>query len=77
MISAERAACKAARCSGRCRRCRGVAFIGDGNTMYAVHTSAGAILWSHQDIGSGSDFWGAPTISDGHLYVGNLYAFRP
>jgi outer membrane protein assembly factor BamB len=57
----------------------GVAFVGAGNTMYAVNTSTGAVLWSHQDTNAGSKFWGAPAISNGQVYVGNqdgnLYAF--
>jgi polyvinyl alcohol dehydrogenase (cytochrome) len=56
----------------------GVAFFGAGNTAYAVSTSTGAILWSHQGA-SGSAFWGAPSISNGQVYFGNmdgnLYAF--
>jgi polyvinyl alcohol dehydrogenase (cytochrome) len=59
----------------------GVAFVGAGNTVYAVASSTGAILWSYQDTNGGSDFWGAPTISNGQVYVGNqdgnLYAFGP
>jgi polyvinyl alcohol dehydrogenase (cytochrome) len=57
----------------------GVAFAGAGDTVYAVSVSTGAILWRYQDANSGSDFWGAPAISDGRFYVGNqdgkLYAF--
>jgi polyvinyl alcohol dehydrogenase (cytochrome) len=57
----------------------GVAFVGAGNTVYAVATSTGQILWSYQDTNGSSDFWGASTISAGHVYVGNqdgeLYAF--
>ncbi|MGN6677297.1 MAG: outer membrane protein assembly factor BamB family protein [Streptosporangiaceae bacterium] len=57
----------------------GVAFVGAGSTAYAVGTSTGAILWRHKDTHSGSNFWGAATISDGHVYFGNqdgrLYAF--
>jgi polyvinyl alcohol dehydrogenase (cytochrome) len=57
----------------------GVAFVGAGNTAYAVRTSTGATLWRDRDTTSGSNFWGAPTISDGHVYFGNqdgkLYAF--
>jgi len=57
----------------------GVAFVGAGNTVYAVSTSTGAISWSHQDTSSGSNFWGAAAISNGHVYIGNqdgnLYAF--
>jgi outer membrane protein assembly factor BamB len=58
---------------------RGVAFVGAGNTVYAVATRTGAILWSYQDGNGDSDFWGAATISNGRVYVGNqdgsLYAF--
>jgi outer membrane protein assembly factor BamB len=57
----------------------GVAFAGAGTTVYAIDTSTGAILWSYQDTNSGSNFWGAAAISNGHLYIGNqdgnLYAF--
>lgn len=57
----------------------GVARIGAGRTVYAIKTSTGAILWRYRDTHSGSKFWGAPTISNGQLYVGNqdgnLYAF--
>jgi outer membrane protein assembly factor BamB len=49
----------------------GVAFVGAGNTVYAVDTSKGSILWSYQDTNSGSNFWGAAAISSGHLYFGN------
>jgi polyvinyl alcohol dehydrogenase (cytochrome) len=57
----------------------GVAFVGAGNTAYAVATSTGTILWSYRDTNSGSDFWGAPAISNGQVYFGNqdgnLYTF--
>ena len=57
----------------------GVVFVGAGNTVYAIAASTGAILWSYQDTNGGSYFWGAPTISNGRVYVGNqdgnLYAF--
>ena len=57
----------------------GVAFVGAGNTAYAVDTSTGAILWTYKDTTSSSRFWGAPTISNGQVYFGNqdgnLYAF--
>jgi outer membrane protein assembly factor BamB len=59
----------------------GVVFVGAGNTVYAIAISTGAILWTYQDTNSGSDFWGAPTISNGQAYFGNmdgnLYAFGP
>jgi len=57
----------------------GAAFAGAGNTAYALNTSTGAVLRKYQDSSSGSDFWGAPAISNGHAYSGNqdgtLYAF--
>jgi outer membrane protein assembly factor BamB len=62
----------------------GVAFVDAGNTVYAVGTDRGTILWSYQDTNGGSGFWaagfwGAPTVSDGRVYVGNqdgnLYTF--
>jgi outer membrane protein assembly factor BamB len=57
----------------------GVVFAGAGNTVYALSTSKGSVLWKYQDSSSGSDFWGAPAISNGHAYFGNqdgtLYAF--
>jgi outer membrane protein assembly factor BamB len=56
----------------------GVAFFGAGNSMYAVGTSTGHILWSHQATSNGA-FDGAATISNGQVYFGNLngnlYAF--
>jgi polyvinyl alcohol dehydrogenase (cytochrome) len=59
----------------------GVAFAGAGDTAYAVSARTGAILWRYRDTNSGSDFWGAPAISNGHVYFGNqdgnLYAFGP
>jgi polyvinyl alcohol dehydrogenase (cytochrome) len=62
----------------------GVAFVDAGNTVYAVGTDKGTILWSYQDTNGGSGFWaagfwGAPTVSDGRVYAGNqdgnLYTF--
>jgi polyvinyl alcohol dehydrogenase (cytochrome) len=59
----------------------GVAFVTAGNTVYAVGTSKGTILWKFQDTNGGSwgGFWGAPTISNGRLFAGHqngrLYAF--
>ena len=59
----------------------GVTFVCAGPTVYAVNSGSGAILWSFTDPNPGSDFFGAPTISNGQLYVGNqdgiLYAFGP
>jgi polyvinyl alcohol dehydrogenase (cytochrome) len=62
----------------------GVAFVDAGNTVYAVGTNKGIILWSYKDTNGGSGFWaagfwGAPTVSNGRVYVGNqdgnLYTF--
>jgi outer membrane protein assembly factor BamB len=57
----------------------GVVFVGAGNTVYALDASTGAILWSYKDTTSGSDFWGAMTITNGVVYAGNqdgnLFAF--
>ena len=36
----------------------GVAFVGAGDTAYAIATSTGATLWSYRDTNGGSDFWG-------------------
>jgi len=57
----------------------GLAFVDAGNTVYAVGTNRGTIVWSYKDKHGGSRFWGAPTVSGGRVYVGNqdgrLYAF--
>jgi outer membrane protein assembly factor BamB len=57
----------------------GLAFVDAGNTIYAVGTNRGTIVWSYKDTSRGSRFWGAPTVSGGRVYVGNqdgrLYAF--
>jgi len=57
----------------------GLAFVDAGNTVYAVGTNRGTVVWRYQDKHRGSRFWGAPTVSGGRVYVGNqdgrLYAF--
>jgi outer membrane protein assembly factor BamB len=57
----------------------GLAFVDAGNTIYAVGTNRGTIVWSYKDTNRGSRFWGAPIVSGGRVYVGNrdgnLYAF--
>jgi polyvinyl alcohol dehydrogenase (cytochrome) len=57
----------------------GLAFVDAGNTVYAVGTKRGTIVWSYKDTHDGSRFWGAPTVSGGRVYAGNqdghLYAF--
>jgi outer membrane protein assembly factor BamB len=65
--------------SGAVTAVPGLAFVDAGNTIYAVGTNRGTIVWSYKDTHGGSDFWGAPTVSGGRVYVGNrdgnLYAF--
>lgn len=59
----------------------GVAFVAAGNTVYALGSIAGNILWTFRDTSSASQFWGAAAVSNGQLYIGNmdgnLYAFGP
>ena len=57
----------------------GVAVVGEGNKLVLVATSDGHSLYSYADTHSGSNFYGAATILNGVLYIGNfdgiLYAF--
>lgn len=57
----------------------GVAVVGEGSTFVLVATSNGHTLFSYTDINSNSNFYGAASISNGVLYIGNfdgrLYAF--
>ena len=57
----------------------GVAVVGEGNTLVLVATSDGHSLYSYTDTHSGSNFYGAASILNGVLYIGNfdgiLYAF--
>jgi polyvinyl alcohol dehydrogenase (cytochrome) len=56
----------------------GVAFVGEGTHFVAIDTSSGNILFNYD---TGSNIWGAASISNGVAYVGNqggtLYAFGP
>jgi hypothetical protein len=56
----------------------GVAYVGEGSHFVAIGTSSGNILF---DYDTGADIWGAASISNGVVYVGNqggaLYAFGP
>ena len=55
-----------------------VAFAG-GSVMELVDATSGEMLSTFQDPESGSYFEGAPSISNGSLYIGNakgtLYSF--
>lgn len=57
----------------------GVAFVGQGTYLMGIRTSDGTTLFTYQDSTSGSDFWAAPSVSNGMVYMGNqdgnLYAF--
>jgi outer membrane protein assembly factor BamB len=54
----------------------GVAFVGEGTHLVAIDTNSGDILFNYD---TGSNIWGAASISNGSVYVGNqggtLYAF--
>lgn len=54
----------------------GVAFLGEGTHFVAIDTSSGNVLYNYD---TGSNVWGAASISNGVVYVGNqggtLYAF--
>jgi len=57
----------------------GVVVVEDGSTMVLLNATSGQILFSYKDSTRGSVFYGAASISNGVLYVGNfdgnLYAF--
>jgi outer membrane protein assembly factor BamB len=57
----------------------GVLAVGQGTYVLAFDASTGASLFRFQDTNSGSNFWGAASISNGMMYIGNqdghLYAF--
>lgn len=57
----------------------GVAVVGEGYRIMLVSTSDGHLLYSYPDYHPGSNFYGAASISNGVLYIGNydgiLYAF--
>lgn len=57
----------------------GLAVVGAGTTVEVVNTSSGQILFTYTDTNSSTVFYGAATIANGVLYIGdssgNLYAF--
>lgn len=57
----------------------GVLAIGQGSNLTVLSASSGKHLFHYQDTTSGSVFYGAASISNGVLYIGNvdghLYAF--
>lgn len=57
----------------------GLLVIGSGAAMDVVNASNGQILYTYQDTGSNSGFWGAAMISGGVIYEGSksgtLFAF--
>ena len=59
----------------------GVVAITEGTYLIVVDAKSSNTLFRYDDTGSGSLFYGSPSISNGVLYVGNmdnhLYAFAP
>lgn len=57
----------------------GVAFVTEGTNLVAVSTSSGQVLKTLSDTGSNSLYYGAASVSQGIVYVGNmdkkLYAY--
>ncbi len=57
----------------------GVVVVGEGPDLVLVAANTGNTLFTYSDINTGSTFYGAASISNGVLYVGNmdgiLYAF--
>lgn len=57
----------------------GVLAVGQGTYLMVIAASTGQTLFRYQDTKSGSLFYGAASISNGVLYIGNqdghLYAF--
>jgi polyvinyl alcohol dehydrogenase (cytochrome) len=57
----------------------GVVVVGEGNKFVLAATSDGHTLFSYTDTNNGSHFYGAASISNGVLYIGNMddtfYAF--
>ena len=59
----------------------GVAVIGNGNYLIVVNTVTGATLFRYKDTNANTVFFGAASISNGVLYIGDstghLFAFAP
>ena len=55
----------------------GVIVVGEGNFVLVVDAVTSATLFRYQDPNANSVFWGAASISNGVIYIGNqdgLYA---
>jgi outer membrane protein assembly factor BamB len=50
----------------------GVVVVGQGFYMNVLDAASGAILYSFEDSGSGSIFYGPASISHGIIYIGNM-----
>jgi outer membrane protein assembly factor BamB len=59
----------------------GVVFAGTGPRLLAVNARTGRTLYQYTDTTTGSEYWGAASVSGGVLYAGNqdgsLRAFGP
>ena len=59
----------------------GVAVIGNGNYLIVVDKGSGATLFRYKDTNANTVFYGAASISNGVLYIGDstghLFAFAP
>lgn len=57
----------------------GLVIVGQGHFVNGLDSATGRTLFRFVDAAPGSDFWGAPSISNGVLYIGNadktLWAF--
>ncbi len=57
----------------------GLVIVGAGSSLVVLDTTTGQRLFLYTDPTIGSDFWGAASVSNGMLYMGNkdgnLYAF--
>ncbi len=55
--------------------------IGNGNYLIVVNTGSGATLFRYKDTNANTVFYGAASISNGVLYIGDstghLFAFAP
>ena len=64
---------------------RGLLAVGSGPYFYVLSAATGSTIYSYHDTNSGPpfpgtpDFWGAPSIGQGVIYIGsidgNLFAF--
>lgn len=72
--------CLSAAVLGAVTAVHGVVFVGVGAAFSAFAASSGASLFSFTDT-SGQPFWGAASVADGSVYIGNmdgtLFCFTP